>query len=96
MEDIANFRIFLSFPLVGLFIPDIGLFLTGSPASALPVTHAIIGITLLVCIFRQAITKTIRQYLIYNNCLLRPFNLFEVCICNVCIPIKIVIKTSKA
>ena len=51
MEDIANFRIFLSFPLVGLFIPDIGLFLTGSPASALPVTHAIIGITLLVCIF---------------------------------------------
>lgn len=50
MEDIINFRIFLSFPLFGLFIPDIGLFLTGASASALPVTHLIIGVTLLTCI----------------------------------------------
>jgi hypothetical protein len=50
MEDITNFRIFLSFPLIGLLIPDIGLFLTGASASALPVTHLIIAVTLLVCI----------------------------------------------
>ncbi|RCH54146.1 hypothetical protein DJ568_14805 [Mucilaginibacter hurinus] len=50
MEDIINFRIFLSFPLFGLFIPNLGLFLTGASASALPVTHIIIGCTLLTCI----------------------------------------------
>ena len=50
MEDIINFRIFLSFPLIGLLIPDIGLFLTGAPISALPVTHVIVSSTLLICI----------------------------------------------
>lgn len=50
MEDIVNFRLFLSFPLIGLLIPDVGLFLTGASASALPVTHLIIAVTLLVCI----------------------------------------------
>ncbi|RYZ93683.1 MAG: hypothetical protein EOP47_29280 [Sphingobacteriaceae bacterium] len=50
MEDIINFRIFLSFPLFGLLIPDMGLFLTGASASALPVTHIIISVTLLICI----------------------------------------------
>ncbi len=51
MEDILKFRIFLSFPLLGLLIPDMGLFLTGSTLStALPVTHVIIAATLLICI----------------------------------------------
>lgn len=51
MEDIIKFRIFLSFPLLGLLIPDLGLFLTGSSASdSIPVTHLIIAATLLICI----------------------------------------------
>ena len=50
MEDIIKFRIFLSFPLFGLLIPDLGLFLTGASASAMPVTHLIIAATLLICI----------------------------------------------
>ncbi|MCC8409774.1 hypothetical protein LJ707_12615 [Mucilaginibacter sp. UR6-1] len=51
MEDIIKFRIFLTFPLLGLLIPDLGLFLTGSSAlAALPVTHRIIASTLLICI----------------------------------------------
>lgn len=50
MEDIVKFRIFLSFPLFGLLIPDLGLFLTGAFAFAMPVTHIIIAVTLLTCI----------------------------------------------
>lgn len=51
MEDIIKFRIFLSFPLLGLLIPDLGLFLTGSSATAaFPITHAIIAATLSICI----------------------------------------------
>ncbi|MBE9584214.1 hypothetical protein IM792_07120 [Mucilaginibacter sp. JRF] len=51
MEDIIKFRIFLSFPLLGLLIPDLGLYLTGSSASiSMPITHLIIVTTLLICI----------------------------------------------
>ncbi|RVT99788.1 hypothetical protein EOD41_15205 [Mucilaginibacter limnophilus] len=51
MEDIIKFRIFLSFPLFGLLIPDMGLYLTGASASfAMPGTHIIIVVTLLICI----------------------------------------------
>jgi hypothetical protein len=51
MEDIIKFRIFLSFPLLGLLMPDLGLYLTGSTASiSMPITHLIIITTLLICI----------------------------------------------
>ncbi|RYY35182.1 MAG: hypothetical protein EOP46_10900 [Sphingobacteriaceae bacterium] len=50
MEDIIKFRIFLSFPLFGLLIPDLGLYLTGASAFAMPATHVIIMVTLLMCI----------------------------------------------
>ncbi|GAA4338825.1 hypothetical protein GCM10023149_49120 [Mucilaginibacter gynuensis] len=50
MEDIAKFRIFLSFPLIGLLIPNLGLFLTGSPAGSIHPSHITIAVTLLICI----------------------------------------------
>jgi hypothetical protein len=50
MEDIVKFRIFLSFPLFGLLIPDVGLYLTNASAFAMPITHVIIMVTLLICI----------------------------------------------
>ncbi len=49
MEDLLIFRIFLAFPLIGLFIPDAGMLLSDvkHPISA---NHTIIEITLLTSI----------------------------------------------
>jgi len=49
MEDLIIFRIFLTFPLIGLLIPDTGLMLFDTKHH-LSANHTIIEITLLTCI----------------------------------------------
>jgi hypothetical protein len=60
MEDLIIFRLFLAFPLIGLIIPDIGLFFSSLMKRHIPVTHIIIEGTLLICIF--ICTLGIRHY----------------------------------
>ena len=49
MEDLIIFRIFLTFPLIGLLIPDTGLLLSDAK-HRISVNHTIIEITLLTSI----------------------------------------------
>lgn len=49
MEDLIIFRIFLTFPLIGLLIPDTGLLLSDAKHH-ISVNHTIIEITLLTSI----------------------------------------------
>jgi hypothetical protein len=50
MEDLVIFRAFLTFPLIGLLIPDAGILLLNRRAAHIPVSHVIIEVTLLICI----------------------------------------------
>jgi hypothetical protein len=49
MEDLIIFRIFLTFPFIGLLIPDAGILLSNSNTH-LNIKHLIIEVTLLTCI----------------------------------------------
>jgi hypothetical protein len=49
MEDLAIFRLFLAFPLIGLLIPDAGSLISNFKTTHIPAAHVIIGITLLIC-----------------------------------------------
>jgi len=50
MEDLIKFRIFLTFPLIGLLIPDTGLLLSDAKHHILSANHTIIELTLLTSI----------------------------------------------
>jgi hypothetical protein len=49
MEDLTIFRIFLTFPFIGLLIPDMGIAFSNS-INNIPVSHTIIEATLLLSI----------------------------------------------
>ncbi|SDS17607.1 hypothetical protein SAMN05216490_0677 [Mucilaginibacter mallensis] len=69
MENLIIFRIFLAFPLIGLLIPDTGLFLSDAK-NHLSANHTIIELTLLTSIitcsvgisyFKRKINKDINN-----------------------------------
>jgi hypothetical protein len=49
MEELIIFRIFLTFPLVGLFVPKVGVIFAGAKGY-ISVADVIIGITLLTSV----------------------------------------------
>ena len=49
MEDLIIFRMFLTFPFIGLLIPDSGILLFKTDGK-MPVTHIIIEVSLLLSI----------------------------------------------
>jgi len=50
MEDLILFRIFLTFPLVGLFVPKAGIVFAGAKKGYISVSDVIIAITLLTSV----------------------------------------------
>jgi hypothetical protein len=49
MNNLLIFRLFVLFPLVGTFVPDVCNAVETS-ISAIPATHIIVDITLLICL----------------------------------------------
>jgi len=49
MEDLIIFRMFLTLPIIGTFLPDVGM-LFSTPPNTIPLSHIIVAASLLTSI----------------------------------------------
>lgn len=66
MEDLTIFRLFLAFPLIGLLVPDTGMFLSDFK-HRIPTNHIIIEATLIISIAICSIGMAYLKYKINKS-----------------------------